>query len=179
MAHVDPEQSSHAGGCASLLATKHAKPTQVNIEQRCGAAARLPQITQAAHGEPCAVDSRTLGLGFLLQYPTCRWRRPALLPRRALTLGLTCVDSARPRRLASRGRRKGGLHHKGRRSGAGGAAGRTARHQQNEALRGRTYQGPRRAGPYARGRAPEAWPGSTRRRCTAAARRRSCCRVSV
>ena len=36
------EQRSHA---ASQLATKHATPTQVNIGQRFGAAARLPQTT--------------------------------------------------------------------------------------------------------------------------------------
>ena len=53
VAHSDDVHTVQLGGApASLLATKHAKPTtQKNNEATCGTAARLPQSTHQLHDQ--------------------------------------------------------------------------------------------------------------------------------
>ena len=64
-AHPDEVQTVQLGGVpASLLATKHAKPTaQMNIGATCGAAAHLPQPKQPHAIIPLCYLFRTLALG--------------------------------------------------------------------------------------------------------------------
>ena len=77
--------------CASLLATKHAKPTAQNDEATCGTFARLPHSTQLhtirAHGM-LGVASCVSGVSLML---TSHYSAPPGLPvRPALDLRAEC-----------------------------------------------------------------------------------------